>query len=98
MLRCLNWLCHVILDILAAPWKEDDIFGFFGVRHSNRERKKYNINKGLYGPWVVVARRKNGTKLQRSGGSFFDQGNGFASKSNGNHEAAKRNWISEERN
>ena len=28
MLWCLNGLCHVILDVLAAPWRENNIFGF----------------------------------------------------------------------
>ena len=29
MFRCLNELCYVILDVLAAPWGENNIFGFF---------------------------------------------------------------------
>jgi len=38
-------LCHVILDILVAQWGENDIFGFFGVRHVNRGRIEYCINR-----------------------------------------------------
>ena len=30
MLRCPNGLCHVILDVLTAPWRENNIFRFFG--------------------------------------------------------------------
>ena len=37
-------LHHVILDVLAAPWKENNIFGFFGVQHVNRGRTKYGIS------------------------------------------------------
>ena len=44
MLRCPNGLYHVILDVLMAPWKENNIFGFFGVQHANGERTKYGIN------------------------------------------------------
>ena len=32
------------------------------------------VHEGVYGPWVVVARRKNGTKLQRSGVSSANKG------------------------
>ena len=35
-----------------------------------------DVHKGLYGPWVVMARRKKETKFQRSGGSL--PGHGFA--------------------
>ena len=31
MLRCSNGLRHVILNVLTAPWGENNIFGFFGV-------------------------------------------------------------------
>ena len=44
MLRCPNGLRHVILDVLAALWRENDIFGIFEVQHANRRRKKYGIN------------------------------------------------------
>ena len=44
MLRCLNKLHHVILDVLAASWRENNIFGFFGVQQANWEQTKYNIN------------------------------------------------------
>ena len=39
-------LCHVILDVLAAPWRENNIFGFFRVWHANRGQTKYGINIG----------------------------------------------------
>ncbi|KAF3968250.1 hypothetical protein CMV_007836 [Castanea mollissima] len=42
-----------------------------------------DVHEGSYGPWVVVARRKNKTKVQRSGGSLPDQGPAFDRRSNG---------------
>ena len=44
MLRCPNGLCRVILNVLVALRKENNIFGFFRVRHANREWTKYGIN------------------------------------------------------
>ena len=33
---------HIVLDVLMAPWrKKNDIFGFFGVQHTNRGQTKY---------------------------------------------------------
>ena len=29
-LGCSNGLCHDILDLLVAPWRDNNIFGFFG--------------------------------------------------------------------
>ena len=46
MPQCLYELCHIILDVLMALWKENNIFGFFGIRHANRWRTKYGINSG----------------------------------------------------
>ena len=43
MLWCPNALCHINLDVSAAPWGRDNIFGIFGVRHANRGRTKYGI-------------------------------------------------------
>ena len=44
---CPNRLHHIILlDVPAAPWRENNIFGFFGVRHANRGQTKYSINNG----------------------------------------------------
>ena len=37
---CLNELHHVILDVLVAPYGENNIFAFFGVWHANQRRKK----------------------------------------------------------
>ena len=44
MLWYSNRLCHVILDVLVASWRENNIFGFFRVRHANRGWTKYSIN------------------------------------------------------
>ena len=44
MLQSSNELSHIILDVLAAPWRENDIFGFFEIQHTNRGRTKYGIN------------------------------------------------------
>jgi len=46
VLWCSNELHHVILDVLVAPWKENNIFGFFGVWHANQGQIKYGINSG----------------------------------------------------
>ena len=44
MLSCLNELHHVILDVLTDPWRENNIFGFFGVCHANWGKIKFGIN------------------------------------------------------
>ena len=51
MLRCSNELCHIILDVLAAPWRENNIFGFFGVRPANQGQTKYGINNCPFFIW-----------------------------------------------
>ena len=35
------------------------------------------MREGVYGPWIVVARRKTGTNLLRSGGTLHRQSNGI---------------------
>nr|POE71176.1 hypothetical protein CFP56_34547 [Quercus suber] len=52
--------------------------------------RKGNAHEGVYSPWVIVARRKNGTKSHRSGGPSAENRNGFAFKSNGKGEASQR--------
>lgn len=43
--------------------------------------------KGTYGPWVVVTRRKNGTRSHRSGGTYTKQGNATQrQKQDGQHD------------
>ena len=53
MLRCSNELRHVVLDVLTAPWRKNDIFGFFGVRHANQGQKKYGINSCPFFIWYL---------------------------------------------
>ena len=36
-IRYMNGLHHVNLDVFATPWRKDNIFGIFGVRHANGE-------------------------------------------------------------
>ena len=43
-LRCPNRLHHITLDVLVALWRENNIFGFFRVRHANQGWTKYDIN------------------------------------------------------
>ena len=43
-LRCLNRLCHITLDVLTTPWRENNIFEFFKVQHANQGWTKYDIN------------------------------------------------------
>ncbi|XP_030923431.1 uncharacterized protein LOC115950365 [Quercus lobata] len=40
-----------------------------GTSKDVHESEHEDVQEGTYGPWIVVARRKNGTKNQRSGGS-----------------------------
>ena len=35
------------------------------------------MREGVYGPWIVVARRKTGTNLLKSGGTLHRQSNGI---------------------
>ena len=42
--------------------------------HGKDNVMREDVHEGLYGPWVVVARRKKETKFQRSGGSLPDHG------------------------
>ena len=44
VLRCPNRLHHVVPDVPAVSWGENDIFGFFKVRYANRGQTKYGIN------------------------------------------------------
>ena len=44
------------------------------------------MHEGVYGPWIMVARRKNGTKLLKSGGTSPRQSSGFNFRDNGNVE------------
>ena len=44
MPRCPNWMCNIILDVLLAPWRENNNFRFFGVWHANRGQTKHSIN------------------------------------------------------
>ena len=36
-IRYMNGLHHVNLDVFAAPWRKDNIFGIFRVKHANGE-------------------------------------------------------------
>ena len=38
------------------------------------------MREGVYGPWIVVTRRKNGTKSLRSGGTLPRQSYGIGSR------------------
>ena len=44
--------------------------GTTNVRH---DIEQDSTHEGVYGPWVVVTRRKNGTKSQRSGGPSIEK-------------------------
>ena len=63
VLRYPNELLHIILNVLVAPWRENNIFGFFRIRHTNQGQTKYGINRlsddGFFfsltdGPLVMV--------------------------------------------
>ena len=55
------------------------------------------MHEGLYGPWVVMARRKKETKFQRSGGSLLDHSLAFEQRSNGHQVANRRTWVGVEK-
>uniref|UniRef100_A0A7N2LFW7 DUF4283 domain-containing protein n=1 Tax=Quercus lobata TaxID=97700 RepID=A0A7N2LFW7_QUELO len=61
--------------------------GTSGVLHdSEQSTEQAEVCEGVYGPWIVVARRKNRTKPLRSGGTSPRQSSGFNFKDNGNVE------------
>ena len=51
MLQCLNGLRHVILDVVVAPWRENNIFGLVEVRHANQGWTKYSISSCPFFIW-----------------------------------------------
>nr|POE54625.1 hypothetical protein CFP56_53196 [Quercus suber] len=50
---------------------------------SEQSTEQVEVREGVYGPWIVVARRKSGTKLLRSGGTSLKQSSVFSFKDNG---------------
>ena len=66
-----------------------------GTTNLLHDSEQESVHEGVYGPWVVVAWRKNGTKTHRSGGPSVENRNVFAFKSNGNVEVTKRMWNRE---
>ena len=44
---------------------------------SEQSTEQADMREGVYGPWIVVARRKTGTNLLRSGGTLHRQSNGI---------------------
>ena len=47
-----------------------------GTNKDVHESEHENVQEETYGPWIVVVRRKNGTKNQRSGGPLSALDNG----------------------
>ncbi|XP_050259306.1 uncharacterized protein LOC126704364 [Quercus robur] len=47
------------------------------MRDSEQSTEQEDVREGVYGPWIVVERRKNSTKPLRSGGIVPRQGNGL---------------------
>nr|POE69896.1 hypothetical protein CFP56_38103 [Quercus suber] len=54
-------------------------------------------HEDLYGPWVLVERKKNGTRFQRSGGSQGEQKNAFAVRNNGISEIRSMERLDRDR-
>ncbi|XP_075669886.1 uncharacterized protein LOC142639621 [Castanea sativa] len=54
------------------------------VAGSEQYTGQVDVHDSMYGPWIVVACRKNGTKLLKSGGTSPRQNSGFSFKDNGN--------------
>ena len=53
--------------------------GLYGKEH---DAVRENVHEGSYGPWMVMACKKNGTKTQRSGEFLPDQGSAFELRNN----------------
>ena len=51
---------------------------------SEQYAEQVDVHEGVYRPWIVVARRKNGTKTLKSGGTSPRQSSGFSFRDNGN--------------
>ena len=56
------------------------------VLGSEQSLEQVDVQDGVYGPWIVVARRKHRTKLLKRGGTSPRQSNGFSFNDNGNVE------------
>ena len=52
------------------------------VASSEQCAEQVEVYEGVYGPWVVVARGKNGTKQMKSGRTSPKQSNGFNPRDN----------------
>ena len=59
MLQRPNGLHHIILDVLVAPWRENNIFWFFEVWHANRRRTKYSINSCPFFIWHLECNERS---------------------------------------
>ena len=47
------------------------------MRESEQSTEQVDVHEEVYGPWIVVERRKNSTKPLRSGGTLLRQGSGM---------------------
>lgn len=47
MLRCPNGLCHVVLDVLVAPWRENYILDFSGSGTQIKDEQNTVSTKGM---------------------------------------------------
>ena len=54
-----------------------------GVVNTEQCAEQDEVREGVYGSWVVVTRRKNGTKQLRSSGTLPKQSTGFSFRDNG---------------
>ena len=57
-----------------------------GVVGSEKYSGQAGVHDGVYGPWIMVARKKNGTKSVKSGGISPRQNSGFSFRNYGNVE------------
>lgn len=64
----------------------DSLKGMEGTNGAVHESKQGTVHEDLYGPWVVVTRRKQGTKNQRSGGTSLGLIKDFVFRGNENVE------------
>ena len=57
-----------------------------GVVGSEKYSGQAGVHDGVYGPWIMVARKKNGTKSVKSGGISPRQNSGFSFRNYGDVE------------
>nr|XP_023902463.1 uncharacterized protein LOC112014276 [Quercus suber]POF27029.1 uncharacterized protein CFP56_40394 [Quercus suber] len=75
----------------------DDAEAKLGPHGKEHDAVHKDVHEELYGPWVVVARRKKETKIQRNGGTLPDHGLDYEQRSNGQQGMNRKTWAGVEK-